>query len=560
MTLPNLRLQQIIKKAPDMPESHMPSTNKQDPTSEYDSDLPMLESNSPTHHLTGKSMTGVIKLPLIDLSHETIDPKVLMLLPERIARARKVVPFAADSKTLRVAASDTSGIGVSELLAKKTGLKVTVYRATAEAIDNALLLYGKNLQTVIDSLIERELGTTSNLTNDLPIIKIINTIITAAYREKASDIHIEAEENAVLVRFRIDGNLYDALVLEKSLHSSLITRIKVLANLRIDEHLDAQDGKIRMDVDDDALDIRVSVIPTTEGEKVVLRLLSRKFRSFSLTDLGMSTQDLTKVEQALQNTYGMILSTGPTGSGKTTSIYSLIKILNTREKNITTIEDPVEYHIKGVNHIPVNNRTGFTFASGLRAMLRQDPNVIFVGEIRDNETAGLAVNAALTGHLVVTTLHTNDAGTALPRLIDLAVEPFLLSSTVNLIIAQRLVRKICPQCKTKQTLKRSELAKLLPAPMVRRYLGKKAGLTVYSGGGCSSCRHTGYSGRIGIFEVLEVTEKIRSLIIQKSDAATIQKTAVSEGMTTLFEDGMTKVLSGDTTFAEILRVIKVGSL
>lgn len=556
-----------------MPFSHLrlPGRSRRSPGTSVQ-DVPYLggdafvseevESSLPveTIRLTGKPVTGVVKLPVVALRKHTIDPSVLRLLPDRVARSRKVIPFAVDKTSIKIAMADTTGIEVGQMLGQKTGLHAVLYRADAAEIEAALTQYRQNLQTEIDGLIERELGSTTRLTNDQPIIRIINTIITHAYREKASDIHIEGEEDTVLVRFRVDGNLYDVLSIDKSLHSSLVTRIKVLANLRIDEHLDAQDGKIRMGVDEEDLDIRVSVIPTTEGEKVVLRLLSSKFRSFSLADLGMRTGDLQKVERALQNSYGMILSTGPTGSGKTTSIYALLKILNTREKNITTIEDPVEYHIKGVNHIPVNVRTGFSFASGLRAMLRQDPNVIFVGEIRDGETAGLAVNAALTGHLVVSTLHTNDAATALPRLIDLSVEPFLLSSTVNLIIAQRLVRKICPECKTKQTLKRSEVQKLLPQRFVRRYFGSKTSLTVSTGAGCAACRNTGYAGRIGIFEVMEVTEKIRALMLRKTDAATIHKAAVADGMSTLFEDGMAKVINGETTLAEVLRVIKVESL
>ncbi len=384
--------------------------------------------------------------------------------------------------------------------------------------------------------------------------------MTYAYRDKASDVHIEPEEENILVRFRIDSILSDTLTMDKNLHNSIVTRIKVLSNLRTDEHLDSQDGKMRVNLDGENVDIRVSVIPTSEGEKIVLRLLSSKFRSFSLTDLGMNAKDLEKVHDGINKSYGMILSTGPTGSGKTTSIYSLLKILNTREKNITTIEDPVEYRIKGVNHIPVNAKTSLTFANGLRSILRQDPNVIFVGEIRDSETADIAVNASLTGHLVLSTLHTSDAATALPRLIDMKVEPFLIASTMNVIIAQRLVRKICSVCKKELIIKKDFIRKDISRVLLDKYFSKKEMIKVYRGEGCNICNFTGYSGRVGIFEVLSVSEKIRELIIKKQDAPTLRKAAVHEGMTTLLEDGLDKISSGITTLEEVLRVIKTDEL
>jgi len=318
----------------------------------------------------------------------------------------------------------------------------------------------------------------------------------------------------------------------------------------------AQDGKMRLVIDDANLDLRVSIIPIAGGEKCVMRLLASHLRQLSLIDLGMTEQDLNKINSAINKSFGLILSTGPTGSGKTTSIYSILKILNTREKNITTIEDPVEYRIKGVNQIQVNTKTNLTFASGLRSILRQDPNVIFVGEIRDAETAGIAVNAALTGHLVVSTVHTNDAATTLPRLIDMKVEPFLVASTVNVIIAQRLVRKICEYCKGQIIWSRENLEKNLPKDVVERFFTNKTEVIAYAGKGCKVCHHSGYQGRIGIFEVLKISDNIKKLIADRKDSSVIEQAAIAEGMGSMLDDGLGKVLKGQTTFEELLRVTR----
>jgi type II secretory ATPase GspE/PulE/Tfp pilus assembly ATPase PilB-like protein len=378
-----------------------------------------------------------------------------------------------------------------------------------------------------------------------------------AYQEQSSDVHVEPRENETLVRFRVDGMLQDVVRLQKNLHDRLVTRVKVLSGLRTDEHLSAQDGKMQLQLDEEKLDIRVSIIPITEGEKIVLRLLSQESRQYTLADLGMNESDLAKVRSAYSKSYGMVLSTGPTGSGKTTSIYSMLKAINTREKNITSIEDPVEYKIAGANQVQVNTKTNLTFANGLRSLLRQDPNVIFVGEIRDNETASIAVNAALTGHLVLSTLHTNDAATAIPRLSDMKVEPFLVASTVNIIIAQRLVRQICDSCREIEYVGVDELLKNIPEDVVRRNFDmNNPQVAVYKGRGCKICRNTGYLGRIGVFEVLEVTKKIRKMIVEKKDADEIARGAVEEGMKTMLDDGLEKVSRGLTTLEEILRVTK----
>ncbi len=519
----------------------------------------VIEKDAITDENLGLLISGYLKVPFVTLSKLTIPEPIFRIVPERLARKYKVIAFARDTEGIKLGMADPTNRSIQEMIAKKTWQKVFPYLATERDIDNTLQMYRKNLQQTFDELLQQELSKTTDSGDDAPIAKIVDMLITHAYRDKASDIHIEPEENNSLVRFRIDGILHDMLYLDKKLHDRITTRIKVVSRLRTDEHLSAQDGKMRMMVDDENLDLRVSLIPVTEGEKAVLRLLSSHFRQFTLVDLGMNEKDLKKVNAAMSKSYGMILSTGPTGSGKTTSIYAILKILNTREKNITTIEDPVEYRIKGVNQIQVNVKTNLTFASGLRSILRQDPNVIFVGEIRDGETAGIAVNAALTGHLVVSTLHTNDAATALPRLVDMKVEPFLVASTVNVIIAQRLVRKICEACKIATIMKRSEVIRHIPEQAVTAHFGIAEDIPVYMGKGCRVCHTTGYLGRIGVFEVIEMTETIRKLITEKNDSDVIAKQAIAEGMTSMLDDGLNKIAKGLTTMEEVLRVTKVES-
>src|SRR3989344_6019276 len=380
----------------------------------------LVEKDVITDEDLGILIADSLRYPFIQLSKITIAPDVFNIIPEKMARKKKVIPFARDSSGLKLAMTDPTNKELVQMISRKVGLPVSTYLSTEQDISNALKIYRKELQGTFDQLIKGTIGTgTSPAISDVPMSKIVDLLIGYAYQDKASDVHIEPEEKDSLVRFRIDGILHDVLFLPKNLHDQIITMIKILSRLRTDEHLSPQDGKMRIVLEEEELDIRVSILPVTVGEKAVLRLLSSKFRKFSLMDLGMKEKDLKLVTDAYSKSYGMILSTGPTGSGKTTSIYAILKILNTREQNITTIEDPVEYRIKGVNQINVNVKTNLTFANGLRSILRQDPNIIFVGEIRDSETAGIAVNASLTGHLVLSTLHTNDSATALPRLIDM---------------------------------------------------------------------------------------------------------------------------------------------
>lgn len=510
----------------------------------------------------GILIADFLHIPFVVLSKISIPEDVFRIVPEKIARKHKVIPFERTQEGLKVAIVDPRKIEVLTGISKKSSLKVIPYLTTERDIENILRIYKRDLQRSFEQLLQRELGISdiSKVTDAAPIEKIVNLLVEFGYQDKVSDIHIEPEEKDSLVRFRIDGILHDVLYLPKNFHERIISRIKILSKLRTDEHLSPQDGKMRIKLEEENLDIRVSVLPIADGEKAVLRLLASHFRQFSLIDLGMSESDLKKVTNAYTKSYGMVLSTGPTGSGKTTSIYAILKILNTREKNITTIEDPVEYRIKGVNQINVNQKTDLTFANGLRSILRQDPNVVFVGEIRDSETAGIAVNAALTGHLVLSTLHTNDAATALPRLIDMKVEPFLVASTVNVIIAQRLIRKICDMCKMSYSILRSDLTKNLPPAVITHHFGQNESIKLYRGKGCKICHSTGYSGRLGLFEVLEVTKEVRALITAKNDSDIIAKKAIEEGMTTMLADGMDKVARGVTTLEEVLRVTKVESL
>jgi type IV pilus assembly protein PilB len=548
MLITDEQLKSLILKNGLIDEKGFAKIEEEAKSSEFSLEEALVDKDIISDENLGMMISDFLKCPFVILAKVTIPPDVFNIVPEKMARRKKVIPFAKDATGVKLAMVDPSNKELVQMISKKIGLPVTTYLATEQDISNALRIYRKDIQKTFDQLIK---------TSEVPMSKIVDLLINYAAQDKASDVHIEPQEKESLVRFRIDGILHDVLFLPKSLHDQIITRIKILSRLRTDEHLSPQDGKMRIALEDEDIDVRVSILPVTEGEKAVLRLLSSKFRKFSLVDLGMKEQDLKKVTNAYSRTYGMILSTGPTGSGKTTSIYAIVKLLNTREKNITTIEDPAEYRIKGVNQINVNAKTNLTFASGLRSILRQDPNIIFVGEIRDSETAGIAVNASLTGHLVLSTLHTNDAATALPRLIDMDVEPFLVASTVNVIIAQRLVRQICEICKSARTITKEDLLRNLPEETINKYLGNKSSVIIYQGAGCKICHMTGYSGRIGVFEVLEVTKTIRDLITKREDADVIAQKAVEEGMTTMLDDGLEKVLKGLTTIEEVLRVTKI---
>lgn len=513
----------------------------------------LLKKDIITDENLGKLIADDYKLPFVSLAKRSIKKEVLTIIPEYTAVKFQIVAFDRDDKSLKLATFDPENSDLLELIQKKAGVSVKVYFATKKDIVDALNLYKKELQSSFDELLKDQVSVVNQDGGEAPIEKIVDLLVEYAYANKASDIHIEPSDDDSLIRFRIDGVLHDVLVVPKQLHEQITTRIKVLSKLRTDEHLSAQDGKMQAKLKEEDLDIRVSIVPIVEGEKIVLRLLSSNSRQFTLADLGMSQPDLEKVKTGFQKPFGMVLSTGPTGSGKTTTIYAILKILNTREKNIATIEDPVEYEIERINQIQVNPKTNLTFADGLRAILRQDPNIIFVGEIRDNETADIAINSALTGHLVLSTLHTNDAATALPRLIDMGIEPFLVASTVNIIIAQRLIRKICERCRVSYTVAPVDIEKHIPKELVNKTFGKQRLVRLYHGNGCPVCHSTGYLGRVGIFEVLVMTDSIKELINQKAAVELMTKKAIEEGMTTMMEDGLEKVQRGITTIEEVLR-------
>jgi len=439
----------------------------------------------------------------------------------------------------------------------KEELEIEVYFSHKDEIQQAIAENYKSskedFSQMVDGIVQ-QMGKDTE-PEDVSIIKIVEGLLDYAYKNKASDIHIEPYENKTLIRFRVDGILHDILSIPKSLHDLIITRIKILAILRTDEHRAAQDGKLRFNHEGEDVDVRVSIVPIVYGEKAVLRLLAETTGQFTLDNLGLSDENLETIKDNIKSPWGMILATGPTGSGKTTTLYTILKRLNTREVNISTIEDPVEYGIESINQIQVNEETNLTFSNGLRSIVRQDPDIIMVGEIRDEETASIAVNAAMTGHLVLSTLHTNDSATTLPRLLDMGIKPFLVASTLNVVIAQRLVREICQHCKKEKKLDKDEkdlIKKEFSKEVIDNYDLLYA--TLYEGVGCPSCQATGYQGRVGVYEVLDVSSEIKQMVMDKENANEIEEQAKKEGMLPLIESGIKKVLGGVTTLEELFRV------
>lgn len=502
-----------------------------------------------TDHNLGVIIAEALKLPFIRISKTPIPEDILSIIPEFVAKKQKIIAFGKDNQGLKVGMNNPLNSEIIRLLERKTGEPVRVFYVTERDLNDAFRGYQNTGELLRQKIEQIEKG----IYEESQISKTVDLIIEYGYVSRASDIHIEPFEEVSLIRFRVDGVLHDIISLPKKMHDEIITRIKVLSKLRTDEHLSAQDGKLHMRLESEELDIRISILPIIRGEKAVLRLLSSKARQYSLTEIGMNNSDLAKIKNAMTKPFGMILSTGPTGSGKTTSLYAILKILNTRDKNIATIEDPVEYNIEGVNQIQVNAKTNLTFADGLRAILRQDPDIVFVGEIRDKETASIAINAAMTGHLVLSSLHTNNAATSLPRLTDMDIEPFLVASTVNVIIAQRLIRKNCERCRMSVEISKDELVKKVSPLLVKKYFGEAETIRSYQGKGCDICHHTGLAGRIGIFEVLVISTTLRELITSRADASQIQTAAIKEGMTTMLESGLEKVVAGITTIEEVVR-------
>lgn len=504
----------------------------------------LLTSEIINKDLLGQALAEADKVNYSDLNTYKPSQEQVRLLPEDIAKQFHAVVFRQTDKEIVITTDNPTQAELSKKL--KTifkDKKIVITFSFTEDIEDAFIHYLKTLDTRFSEIIKQQKRIAPEL---------IEQIIDDAVAYRASDVHLEPQEKEVIVRFRIDGVMQEAGRIPKEYYGNILNRIKVQAQLPIDEHFSAQDGAARQVREKYTVDMRISILPTLNGEKVVIRLLSSYVRSFSFSDLGLSKHDQDLLLKAINKPFGMILVTGPTGSGKTTSLYALLKLLNTPDVNITTIEDPVEYKMAGVNQIQVNTQTNLTFAKGLRSIVRQDPDIILVGEIRDQETAETAINAALTGHLLLSTFHANDAATAIPRLLDMDIEPFLLSSTLVVLIAQRLVRKICDQCRYSISVNKEEVKKTIPADVQKYFTGKH--IVLYKGKGCSGCGNTGFRGRTAIYEFIEVTPDIQDLILQHPSTAQIWKVARKQGSVTLFEDGLEKVKSGVTTLDELLRM------
>jgi type IV pilus assembly protein PilB len=500
-----------------------------------------------------------------DLGNLTVDQEILNLIPFNMAQKYQAVPIEKDKTTLTVAMIDPGDRDAIEQITRQTDLKVQPKITTQSELQHVLDQYSGSNEITPDlegmeeaaNLSEEDLNAAPE-ENDSPAAKIVSNLLERAVREKASDIHIEPEEKMITIRFRIDGILQKVHELPKNIQASLISRLKILSSLKIDETRLPQDGRLRQVIDRKEVDFRLSTLPTVQGEKIVMRILDKSDGILGFEELGISGVNLDRVNDNITKSHGMILVTGPTGSGKTTTLYAVLGKLMGPGVNIVTMEDPVEYRIAGINQSQVNASIGYDFASGLRTIVRQDPDIILIGEIRDLDTATMAIHSALTGHIVLSTLHTNDAAGAIPRLIDMGIEPFLITSSTNAIVAQRLVRKICQKCKMSIKLPdealtevRSEIEKM---PEAVRPTDSK--LIFSKGKGCSQCNNSGYTGRFGIYETLSVTEEIKQLALKRVSASELTAKAIEQGMVTLKQDGILKALAGETTLEEVWRVTK----
>jgi len=516
----------------------------------------------------GKYVAESYNVEYVDLGKEEIQPDVLLSIPKEIASEKNVIVFDKGRGVMKVAMSDPSDLETIDYLRKSTGYNIKVFYSFEDTINKTLRDYQKDIKQVFLNIIEEnaekskgETGRVEDVAKKVPVVKVLDTIMEYAVSEEASDIHIEPLEEEVLVRYRVDGQLRDVTTLPKELHQILVARVKILAELKIDEHRLPQDGRIKTIINNSKVSLRVSIMPIFFGEKIVMRVLEESSRRFSLEDLGILGVNLEITKRNITKPHGMVLVTGPTGSGKTTTLYTILSILNTTNVNINTIEDPIEYSMPRINQTQVNPKVGLTFASGLRSLLRQDPDIIMVGEIRDKETVGMAVNAAMTGHLVLSTLHTNSAAGAIPRMLDMGVEPFLAASTLNVVLAQRLIRRLCDNCKKQYKIPadllkslKDQLKKLGISPA--QVTNLTAGGKFYQAGGCKRCGGKGFRGRIGIYEALEVSPKIMTLIVENATSKEIQSTAMKEGMVTMLQDGILKARDGCTTIEEVLAATK----
>lgn len=522
-----------------------------------------------------RSYAYILGIPFVSLEKIIVDSKTLLLIPEPIARRNNIVAFKEEGGDLQVAMLNTDDLAAIDFVKKKTGLKILPRLTDTASIKSVLRQYQKSLRDELGTIVQEETASFKDavgedidlrqLAEGVPAVRIVDALLRHAIVQNASDIHIEPQDETLVVRYRIDGILHDAMTLPTHAAAPIVARIKVLSNLRLDEKRLPQDGRFRMETDGDRVSFRVSLLPTYYGEKIVMRLLREDVSGFTLEAIGFHGTGLERIHEAVKKTTGLILVTGPTGSGKSTTLYTMLDILNTPDVNISTIEDPIEYQMPRINQTQVKPEIGFTFATGLRALVRQDPDILMVGEIRDKETAMLAINAALTGHLVLSTLHTNSAAGAVPRLIDMGVEPFLLTSVLQVVIGQRLVRALCPD-KDTYTLSATEVRSLddladlgavLSALKKEKAVSEKttwSNLSLGKAKPTAECAE-GYKGRQGIHEVLTVTSSIKEMILKESTTDAIEALAKKEGMLTMIEDGLFKCATGVTTIDEVLRVV-----
>ncbi len=505
-----------------------------------------------------KAIAKQLAIDFVNISDLLLVEETLLRIPEQVARRHHVIPLAVEDGMIVLGMEDPLDIVAVDDLRKLTGMEVRVAVITPDAFQRALSQYPVGVDQTLSEIRPAEGGFDEEIAaerlravaEDAPIVRLANQIIVQAIRQGASDIHVEPQEQRVRIRYRIDGTLYSVMTPPKHAQAALVSRMKIMAGMNIAERRVPQDGRIEMKLDNREIDLRVSTIPTIFGEKVVMRILDKSGAFVGIEKLGLLPEDHHVFERMISRPHGIILLTGPTGSGKTTTLYAILNRLNRSEVNITTIEDPVEYQLPGIAQVQINPKAGVTFANGLRSFLRQDPDIIMVGEIRDEETSRIAIHAALTGHLVLSTLHTNDAPGAVTRLVDMGIESFLVSSSVIGVIAQRLVRILCQHCKaphtpTPEMLKRVGVGDLATPP------------TFYKAAGCDYCNNIGYKGRSGIFEIMPVDDTIKGLIVGRASSAAVREAAVAAGMRTLQQDGMAKVLNGTTSVEEVLRTVFV---
>lgn len=565
---PNKSIVDILLQEGHLTQDQVAGLRVESANSNKSLDSLVLEKGAVPEEQYFEARAKLIGVPFVAMTNLPFSPEALTHVPKNVATRFQAIPFGInkDENSLSVAMADPLDLEAVNFIAQKTGMTIHAFQGVPSEIATTIdtqysvglagevkeaLQENEEITTKVKTFDKNQIEKTENI-KDAPIAKILSTVLEYAVKSRASDIHIEPQEERVRIRYRIDGILYERLSLPKAVQSAVVSRIKILSDLKIDEHRLPQDGRFNFKYEEQEVDVRVSILPIVYGEKVVLRLLEKSGGVPTLQELGLRGTSMRTLEYAITRPHGIIIVCGPTGSGKTTTLYAVLTRLNTAKVNIVTLEDPVEYQIQGINQVQINPEIGLTFASGLRSFLRQDPNIILVGEIRDPETTEQGIQAALTGHLVFSTLHTSSAAGALPRLLEMGAEPYLLASTMNASMGQRIARRICPNCKQEYAPQQevwSQIQQVLGTLMPQDVQPK-----LYKGSGCEQCGNTGYLGRVGIFEVMSVTEKVADLVLKKADANTIEKQAIAEGMMTMKQDGFLKVIEGITTLDEVLRV------